>query len=182
MDPILSSYLEEMESEAMELVNRSDLVELFPQGPRPTQHFVVRYNCKGLVDTAEGVVETTRMDIGVSFPLDYWERADPGRVITLLGPPNVFHPNVLYPFLCPGYLNPGTTLTEIIMQCFEIYTYQKYNVLEHDALNRKACAWARRNVDRFPIDDRPITGRRIRLNIADAGGPEAAGETTTEDE
>jgi hypothetical protein len=174
MDAILSSYLEEMEAEAMALVGRSDLVQLFPEGPGPNQHFVVRYNCKGLVDTPEGIVETTRMDIGVSFPLDYWERADPGRVITLLDPPNLFHPNAMYPFICPGYLNPGTTLTEIIMQCFEIYTYQKYNVRENDALNKKACGWARRNVDRFPIDDRPITGGRTQFLIKDAAGIEDA--------
>jgi len=176
MDAILGSYLEEMEAEAMALVSRSDLVELFPMGSSPNQQFVVRYNCTGLVDTPEGIVETPRMDIGVSFPLDYWERANPAEVITLLEPNNVFHPNVRYPFICPGHLTPGTTLTDIIMQCFEIYTYQKYNVREDDALNSKACGWARRNVDRFPIDDRPITGRRIQFHTKDAAGiQDAAG-------
>jgi hypothetical protein len=172
MDAIMSSYLEEMEAEAMELVGRSDLIELFPEGPSPNQNFVVRYNCRGLVETPEGIVEASRMVLGVSFPFDYWERADPMRVLTLLDPPELFHPNVRFPFICPGYLNPGTTLTEIIMQCFEIYTYQKYNVRENDALNGKACGWARRNVDRFPIDDRPITGRRIQFRIKDASKPE----------
>jgi hypothetical protein len=43
---------------------------------------------------------------------------------------------------------------------------------EDDALNRHACAWARKNASRFPIDDRPMMRRRLEYRIRDAGTPE----------
>ena len=165
MDAIFKSFLEEQEAEASELASRSDLFELLPMGSSPYQHYLVRFGCRGLVDTPEGIVEAELFDIGVYFPLDYWQRVNPAEVITLLGPTNTFHPNVLFPYVSPGRLTPGTSLTDIIMQCFEILTYQKQTMREDDALNTRACAWARRHPERFPVDDRPIAGRPLEYRI-----------------
>jgi hypothetical protein len=180
MDAIFSSFLERQEAEARALARESDLLEVVPVGSRPYQHFLLRFFCKGLVETRDGVVEAEHFEIGAYFPVHYWQRAHPVEVLTCLGPVNVFHPNIRFPFICPGWLMPGTSLSDLILQCYEILTYQKVTMREDDALNRKACAWARQNVGRFPIDNRPIISRRIPSRVRMSATPTAAapGETT----
>lgn len=172
MDPIIASFLEEQEAEAMALSRDSDLVDIIPVGERPYQFYEVRYFCKGLVRTDEGIVEAERFWLGIHFPLDYWQRVSTPEVVTWLGPVACYHPNLLFPFICVGALAPGTSLVEIVLQCFEIITYQKVTMREDDALNRQACAWARKNVSRFPIDDRPIMRRRLEYRVREAVTPE----------
>jgi hypothetical protein len=40
-----------------------------------------------------------------------------------------------------------------------VITYGRLAVDERNALNAEACAWARRHLDRFPIDRRPLKSR-----------------------
>jgi ubiquitin-protein ligase len=81
--------------------------------------------------------------------------------------PRVWHPNVSgdLPLICIGRLAPGTTLVDILYQIYDILTYQKYNPREDDALNKPACAWARANQHRFPIDPRPLKRRTLSLEV-----------------
>ncbi len=81
--------------------------------------------------------------------------------------PNVWHPNVSreHPLICIGRLTPGTPLVDILYQIFDILTFQKYNPREDDSLNKTACAWARENQDRFPIDRRPLKRRQLDLEV-----------------
>ena len=85
--------------------------------------------------------------------------------MTWFGPPNVWHPNIAHaaPFICVGRLGPGTPLVDLLYQCYEVLTYFRFNPREDDCLNPAACAWARQNADRFPLDDRPLKRRRIEL-------------------
>jgi hypothetical protein len=172
MDPILASFLEEQESDAAALSRDSDLVDIVPVGCRPYQLYVVRYSCTGLVRTNEGIVEANHFELGVRFPFDYWQRASMPEVLTWLGPANCYHPNLYFPIICMGHLDPGTPLAEIVLQCYEIITYQKATMKESDALNRDACAWARRNVERFPVDDRPMLRRRLEYRVEEPATPE----------
>jgi ubiquitin-protein ligase len=81
--------------------------------------------------------------------------------------PHVWHPNVSreLPLICIGRLTSGTSLVEILHQLFDILTYQKYNPREDDSLNKAACAWARNNRQRFPIDARPLKRRSVELEV-----------------
>ena len=171
-DPVLNAFLESQFKEGMALARSSDLFDLIPAGGRPPRHYVAHFHCKGLVRSVEGRVEEGNyFVVGISFESDYLRRVDPFRVLTWLGPPNAFFPNVKPPYLCAGRLTPGTTLVFLIHQLFEIITMNKMQYREDDALNMEACVWARNNSHRFPIDPRPLkltvdlSRRRLRFKM-----------------
>ena len=167
-DKIFESFLARQCEEGMALAANSDLLELIPFDGPPPQHYVARFRCKGLVRSDTGAItEAERFELGIWFPDDYLRTADPFKVLTWFGPRHVFHPNISNwaPVICIGRLAPGTPLVDILYQCFEIITYNKVTMREDDALNRDACAWARRNRDRFPIDTRPLKRRTRSFNV-----------------
>ena len=108
------------------------------------------------------MTEASRFEVGIWFPSDYLRRAEPWEVLTWLGPRRVFHPNISdrMPVICVGRLAPGTWLVDLLYQVFEIISYQKVTMREDDALNPAACAWARENQHRFPVDRRPLKWRK----------------------
>jgi hypothetical protein len=173
-DTIYTDFLVRQQKEALDLAESSDVVNILPVGPPPSRSYLVQFRCKGLVRSSEGVVECDVFEIGIQFPSDYLRHAQPAQVLTWLGPRHAFHPSIRFPFICPGRLTPGTTLTELLYQCFEIITYQKVTMREKDALNPAACGWARRNKQRFPIDSRPLKRRRLDLRIDEH--PQESGE------
>ena len=168
MDRIFTAFLQRQFEEGMALAAASDLLELAPLPGRPPQRYIALFNCDGLVRSSGFEVKVTNhFEVGISFPTDYLRRAEPFEVLTWLGPREVFHPNISdkAPFLCVGRLAPGTSLVEIITQCFEIITYQKVTMREDDALNIDACAWARQNQHRFPVDRRALRRRTLEFSI-----------------
>ncbi len=168
-DGVFSAFLQRQSEEGIALARESDLVQIFPVTP---QHFAVKLRCKGLVRNGKGeIVTADRFEVGIFFPSDYLRIARPFEIVTWFGPPNVFHPNISNraPLICVGRLAPGTPLVDIIGQVFQIVTYQKVTMREDDALNHEACAWARRNQHRFPIDNRPLRRRALVLEIDDPG-------------
>jgi len=169
-DRILEGFLQSQLEEGMTLAESSDLVALTPADSGLPQRYVVEFRCKGLVRVGDGdgdVIEADRFVVGVRFPSDYLRRVVPMEVLTWLSPRNVWHPNIMAPVICVGRLTPGTTLVDIIYQVFEIITYKKATVREDDALNSAACQWARHNMDRFPIDRRPLKRRALWLKVTD---------------
>jgi hypothetical protein len=187
-DRILESFLQRQYQEGLELAQSSDLVDIFPAVPAPgplpfvfqagdpyvlpdatpPDRYIARFRCKGLVRTNEGEIrEADEFTVGIWFPSDYLRRVDPYRILTWFGPGEVFHPNVCYhgPFICVGRMTPGTPLTDLLYQCFEIITYHKVTMREDDALNKAACAWAREHQDRFPVDRRPLRRRQLELTV-----------------
>ena len=74
---------------------------------------------------------------------------DTALLYLFISPTNIFHPNVaptVAPpsFICIGRIAPGTSLCELIFQVYEVLTYAILTPREDNALNRDACAWARR--------------------------------------
>jgi hypothetical protein len=152
----------------MALAEASDLLELIALDVPPPRHYVARFHCKGLVRTDAGEIrEAERFEVGIWFPDDYLCEADPFKVLMWFGPRRIFHPNISdrAPFICVGRLAPGTSLVDILYQCFEIITYNKVTMREDDALNKDACAWARCNQRRFPIDSRPLKRRALDVSV-----------------
>jgi hypothetical protein len=169
-DKVLAAFLARQREEGMALAAASDLLELVPVDGAQRQRYLADFRCKGLIQTESGeIVEAGRFVIGISFPDHYLREADPFQVLTWLEPRRIFHPNVssVAPFICIGRLAPGTSLVDLLYRCFEIITYNRVTMQEHDALNREACAWARRNQHRFPVDQRPLKRRSIEFGIED---------------
>lgn len=174
-DRIFEAFLMRQLEEGAALAASSDLLELMPlesDAGGPPDRYVATFRCKGLVRTeGAGVRECDFFQVGVWFPANYLREANPFEVLTWLGPREVFHPNIGdgAPFICVGRLNPGTPLVELLYRCFEIINYTRVTMREDDALNRAACAWARENRERFPLDRRPLKRRRLKLEVAPAG-------------
>jgi ubiquitin-protein ligase len=165
-DLIYKRFMERQLAEGMALAESSDILSLHIP-PMAPPHIVAEYLCKGLVRDAAGEIrEGNKFLVGVWFPEDYLRRADPFEMVRLFTP-GVWHPNVSndLPLICIGRLAPGTTLVDILYQIYDILTYQKYNPREDDALNKPACAWARANQHRFPIDPRPLKRRSLNLEV-----------------
>lgn len=163
-DLVYKSFMERQLAESMALADSSDILDLHVCVSAPP-HFVAEYQCKGLVRDGVGdVKEASRFQVGIWFPPDYLRRADPFQMLRLFTP-GVWHPNVSVdlPLICIGRLMPGTSLVDILYQVYDILTYQKYNPRENDALNAAACAWARNNQHRFPVDRRPLKRRKLNL-------------------
>ncbi len=167
-DPIWSAFLHRQEEEAVALTAASDLVEVQPVDPSPASRYLVTFRCRGLVRLGPAEPRTAeQFALGVWFPSDYLRRVDPYEVLTWLGPPSIFHPNIGYqrPLVCVGRIAPGTGLVELVERTFDVITYRKVTMREDDALHHAACAWARANQHRFPIDDRPLRRRRLELDV-----------------
>ncbi len=165
-DPIYERFMQRQLGEGMELARQSDLLRLHVP-PLAPPHFVAEFLCKGLIrEDAGEIKEASEFQVEIWFPPDYLRRADPFEMLRLFTP-NVWHPNVSreLPLICIGRLTPGTTLVDILYQLFDILTFQKYNPRENDSLNKTACAWARENQHRFPIDRRPLKRRPLNLEV-----------------
>ena len=165
-DPIYERFMRRQYEEALELVSSSDLLRLHVP-PLSPPHFVAEFLCNGLVREGDGEIrQASEFHVGIWFPPDYLRRAEPFEMLRLFTP-NVWHPNVSreHPLICIGRLTPGTSLVDIMYQLFDVLSYQKYNPRENDSLNKTACAWARENQDRFPIDRRPLKRRALSLEV-----------------
>ena len=151
-------FLARQLAEGTALAQDSDLLELTPSEGDPPQAYVARFRCKGLVLQDGDVHEANEFVVGIRFPDDYLLRANPMQVVRWLGPPTIFHPDIsdLAPFISMGQLLPGTGLVEILCRVFAIISYQQASLREGEVMNPAACAWARQNCDRFPIDRRPL--------------------------
>jgi len=168
-DRVLTAFLERQLAEGMALAEASDLLRLIPLPGDPPRKYIADFRCKGLVKSAAGeIVEAERFVVGIWFADGYLREVDPCTALTWLEPHTIFHPNVSAggPFICLGRIGPGTSLVELAYRCFELLTYNKVTMREDDALNREACAWARHNLHRIPVDRRALK-RRARDGAID---------------
>lgn len=166
VDLVYERFLERQREEGMALAQSSDLLDL-RIAPAIPPHFIAELHCRGLVRDHDGEIrESSGFAVGIWFPEDYLRRADTFEMLRIFTP-GVFHPNISAnrPLICVGRLAPGTPLVDILYQLFDIITYQKFNPREDDALNKHACAWARQNQHRFPIDRRPLKRARLDLEV-----------------
>lgn len=163
-DHVLNAFLDRQKEEALQLAAESDLLELLPLDGPPPQHYIARFSCRGLVCLGgSDVSEAENFEIGIWLPDDYLRRVDPLQIITVLRPPNIWHPNVLGFMICLGRLTPGMPLVDILYQCYDILSFHKWS--PHDGLNELACQWARSHQEKFPVDTRPLKRRKRPLEV-----------------
>ncbi len=158
-DKVFHAFLERQYVAGMALAESSDLLTLKSLGGPPPQKFIAEFHCKGVTWAQHQTQNWDLFRVGICFPDDYLRRVDLSVVLTMLSPPNVWHPNVFGPLICVGRMPPGTALVDLLYQVFEIITYQRVKMREDDALNDHACSWAREHQDHFPIDSRPLVRR-----------------------
>ncbi len=159
-DQVLRDFLYKQYDDGRALAAESEILELHPLGPAPVRRYAARFHCRGLIRDDNAVREHDDFLVGIGFPDDYLRRFDTTRVLTWLEPFRIWHPNVRPPFVCVGRMEPGSGLVDLIYQLYEMITYHNVEMREPNALNHDACAWARRNVQRFPLDRRPLRRRR----------------------
>jgi hypothetical protein len=172
-DRIFEAFLQRQYEEGAALAQMSDLLELYPAimaDGLPPQDYLARFRSKGLVRFGQEVCEWDCFEVMIYFPVDYLRVANGFQVLSWCYPKEVFHPNISdkSPFICVGRLAPGTSLVDLLFQCWEIITYNKVTMREDDALNSEACAWARLNQHRFPVDRRPLKRRVLNLQIEES--------------
>jgi hypothetical protein len=177
MDRIFNSWLESQLIDGMALARSSDRLILLPEAETPPRNYIARFDCLTMIHDGDESKLWRGCDVLLRFPLDYLRVVgDPGWIVSLLSPGNLYHPNVRPPFMCIGRIPPGTSLCELIVQVHEVVTYQKFTPREDDALNRDACAWARTNMQRFPLDARPLRRQVADFEVRSIaqGAPNAA--------
>lgn len=170
-DRVLAGFLARQHEEGTALAAASDVLTLVPVGDDPPQRYLADFRCRGLLRSPAGdVVMADRFQVGVWFPDDYLREVDPFLVLRWIAPAHPFHPNIAAraPFICAGAIRPGTFLVDLIYRVHEIITWARVTMREDDALNRDACAWARRNRHRFPVDDRPLRRRTADITLEPA--------------
>jgi hypothetical protein len=155
---VYTAFLESQLADAISLSQESDIVKVLPVPTEegPPYKFIVHFDAKCLVRRRDGqVVERTGFDVGIRFDEEYLHHAT-SRVVQLLGPLSLYHPNVLEQYICLGKLAKTEGLVSLSHQLYEIFTYQNYAT--HDGLNPDACQWARQpeNRIRFPLERRPL--------------------------
>jgi len=166
-DKIFEGFLLRQREEGLALSRDSDLLDLVPAAGS-LQHYLAWFRCKGLVQDASGdVVEANRFAIGIFFPETYLRAADPFTVLTMLEPLHAWHPNISprAPFICVGEIAAATPIVDLLYRCFEIITYQRVTMSEERALNRSACAWARQNLHRLPVDRRGLKRQAVDFAV-----------------
>lgn len=176
-DQIYQTFLKRQHEAALAFAAESDRVSITVGPGNPPCVYLVRFDSRCLIQDSQGQIRTHEgFGVRVVFPLEYIRRAEPFRVVNFLYPRNVFHPNILARMfaICIGRLEPGTELVPLIDQCHAIGTWQKLTMSEHDALNRDACLWARRNPHRYPVDDRPLKRASAGFEIAVNGAVASA--------
>jgi hypothetical protein len=168
MDKVLEGFLKKQFEEGMALADASDLLDLMPLDPPVPQRYIATFSCTGLVRQRTGAVtEANHFEVGIWMPDDFLCVADPFRVLTWFRPRHIWHPNISNrdPFICVGRMLPGTGLVDLLTKIHEIITYNKVTMREDDALNKECCAWARRNIGRFPVDRRSLRRRALDISV-----------------
>ena len=164
-DRVYEAFIEGQTCAAQTLNQASDIVCITTKKLNWGHLYRVKFLCKGLVNDGREIREHNQFELGVHFPEHYLRRCKPAEIVCWFGPANIWHPNIKPPFLCLGRVAPGTQIIDIVNRAYEIISYQKVTMVESNALNREACAWARANSDRFPIDKRPLRRRTIEVTM-----------------
>lgn len=170
-DTVFEAFLQGQYQAALELNRSSDLVRLVALDDAPVRTYAAEFSCRALAYRNGDIVTVERSAVGIHFPSNYLREFDTAQVFTWLGPPDIWHPNVVCPALCGGHIPPGTPLQDLVYQVFDIITFSNVSMDENDALNRAACAWARRNLHRFPVDTRPMKWKQEAAELQAVSKP-----------
>jgi hypothetical protein len=167
-DEVTHAFLCHSRDDFLERCQRGGLVEATSLGGEVPWLWKLTFQTRGLVRVGDGEpFAVERHVVAVRFLPDYLRRADRFEMLALVEPRNAFHPNLMPPGICV-LVRPGETLTEIAESLHDLFRWRLKQLAENDALNKVACAWGRANLDRFPLDARPLFGRLLNITLEPA--------------
>jgi hypothetical protein len=166
-DRIFQNFIERQYAEGTALSDESDILDLHVSAAAPP-HFVADFHCKGLIRNAAGKMEeANEFRVAIWYPPDSVRRPASTFEMFRMLTPCVWHPNVApeLPLICVGNITAGNSLVDLIHRLYEVITYQRWNPVEHDSLNRAACSWARRHQEMFPLERNALRRQRLSLQV-----------------
>jgi len=171
MDPIFRAFLENTAREAGELAERSDVMTITPLPPAPTTTYLCEFDLSYLRRLPAGTVEIAGGPLGavLHFPEDYLRSVDPHLYVKVASvlTPDMAHPNLLGGTVCLGSgFAPGTSITWLLWELYDIVSYQNVTFDERNALNPEACRLLREHrhlLDR--LQPRPFLRRERKLEV-----------------
>jgi len=171
-DAVTGDFLRHSHREcAARLAEGDGLVQVVSLGRTVPWLFRLSFRTRGLARDAAGQVQPwDDHTIALRFLPDYLRRAQHFEMLQYVGPrePAPFHPNI-----CPHTgaicleIYPGEELLEIVYSLHDLLRWRLRQFSETDALNRDACSYGR-NLVAQPTDDRPLLGRRFRLEFLES--------------
>jgi hypothetical protein len=166
MDGTYQRFLENTRIEASELEGKSRLFRLHGMPPSPSSRYQLTFDLAYLRRTASGTVERANGPVHclLHFPGDYLRSADPKLYlkVAFMLTSQFVHPNVRDGSICLGVnFAPGSPITAVVWQVFDIVTYRNNTVDERNALNPEACRLLRARPELIDQLDRPpLFGRK----------------------
>ena len=102
-DPILRRFLEKSWGNARALAERSDILELVPVDGDPPSTVIAHFRAGCYVMSANGPrIHEGGFTVGFRFPDRYLSAVLPWEMAQVVGPLNLWHPNVRPPAICLG--------------------------------------------------------------------------------
>ena len=145
--------------EMLRLKAESSIID-FHIGGNPPSRYMLLFRCAGMRMDEKGnpvIIQEHRCQLvlGAQYP------SQPPDV-TWLTP--IFHPNIKLQAVChSGQWAPSWSLAEFVSELADMSRYAKYNL--QSPLDTKAAEWAKRNLNLFPLDSRPIRDKAARMVI-----------------
>jgi ubiquitin-protein ligase len=127
---------------------------------RAPEKYLIEYRCAGLAITDTGGVSAhEKHRMSVIFKYDY-----PSKPPMLIWHTPLWHPNIRPPGVCPHgrKFAVSVPLDQIVLTVGEMVQYRNFNL--SDPFNHDAAAWARQNLDKFPVDQRDLLDGRKLVN------------------
>lgn len=163
-DPVMRDFLDNVAAELRERLRPGSLLRATPLD-EISWVWRLDFATRGLaLDETGKLHKAERHVVGVRFLPDYLRRVDRFEVLTLVEPARAFHPNLRDGFVCLE-VYPGEPLVEICEALHRLFSWKLRQLSEADALNPDACAWGRAHLDVLPLDDRPLFGRVLKINL-----------------
>jgi hypothetical protein len=165
MDRVYRTFLENTHTEALALEAKSSVLRLQAVPPLPSSRYQLRFDVPHLRRTDEGTVDAASGPVHclLHFPSDYLRSVDPKLYlkVAFLLTPEFVHPNVREGSICLGVgFEPGTPISGLVWQVYEIVTYRNCTVDERNALNPEACRLLRACPELLDRLERPPLFRR----------------------
>ena len=159
-DRLFEVWLQQNLALAEALASESDILELRRLA---RHHLLARFLCRTLVREPGGPPRHAQgVDTVIYIPPSYLRAVDSYEVVSVVGPPTIFLPNVRPPLCCLGPIAPGTPIVDLLYRTYEVVSGQNVTPVEWDALNRDACCFVRNHRELLPADTRPLKRLRPR--------------------
>lgn len=176
MDHVFNRFLENTFLDAIELARKSDVLHLTPVPPYPPAGYLCGFDTAYLCRGQSGLVEVHPGPVlaAVRFPNDYLRSVDPELYLKVAAvlTSDFTHPNVAGLNVCLGSaFAPGTPLTTLLWELYDIVSYRNVTTDEANALNPEACRLLREHghlIDQLSPPPFLRTEHELKVKVTEA--------------